>query len=137
MIIVVDSDGLIGISHEDDTHYHRCRELLNWLSQRNAELIYPATTIAESISILQIRLNSPKTADKILEFVKSGIFDIEPVDRTTLITATSFLEASRSKHATLFDAIVAAIAQKYQADAIFSFDKFYKTKGFKLASEML
>ena len=136
MIIVVDSDGLIGISHEDDTHYHRCRELINWLSQRNAELIYPATTIAESISILQIRLNSPKTADKILEFVTSGVFDIEPVDRTTLITASSFLEASRSKHATLFDAIVAAIAQKYQADAIFSFDKFYKSKGFKLAPEL-
>lgn len=56
------------------------------------------------------------------------------VDSDGLI-ATSNKE-ERSKHATLFDGIVAAVAEKYQADAIFSFDKFYKRKGFKLASEL-
>ena len=47
------------------------------------------------------------------------------------------MDLKRSKHHTLFDAIVAAVAKKYYADAIFSFDKFYKSKGFKLVSELL
>ncbi len=46
------------------------------------------------------------------------------------------MDFKKSKHNTLFDAVVAATAKKYQADAIFSFDKFYKKQGFKLASEL-
>ena len=119
-----------------DAHFNHCRSLLRILKNKNATLIYPSTTIAESISALQLRINSPKTADQILEFVKLGVFDIEPVDRDILIAASSFLEEGRSRHATLFDGIVAAIAQKYKADAIFSFDKFYEKKGFTLVSEL-
>ncbi|KKQ15191.1 MAG: hypothetical protein US28_C0021G0022, partial [Candidatus Daviesbacteria bacterium GW2011_GWA1_36_8] len=78
----------------------------------------------------------PETADAIMEYTKAGLFNIEAVNNEVLISAISFLDKNRSKHATLFDGVVAAIAQKYKADAIFSFDKFYKTKGFKLASEL-
>jgi len=46
------------------------------------------------------------------------------------------MNLKKGKHHTLFDAVVAAVADKYQADAIFSFDKFYKSKGFKLASDL-
>lgn len=136
MIVIVDSDGLIGLSHKDDVHFDRCHKLLKTLERKHAHLIYPATVIAETISVLQLRLNNQKTADQILEFVKSGAFDIEDVNLDTLVTAASFLGKDRNKHATLFDAIVAAVAQKYKADAIFSFDHFYKNKGFKLASEI-
>lgn len=135
MIVVVDSDGLIGISQKDDAHYSISTRILQKLNEGKAQFIYPATTIAEATAILQIRLNRPDTANRIIENVKRGLFQIEPVDQTILIAATTFLTQTRSKHATLFDGIVAAIAQKYKADAIFSFDKFYKSNGFKLASE--
>lgn len=136
MTVVVDSDGLIGISNPEDAHYLVSIRLLQKLKKLQARLIYPATTIAESTAILQIRLNKLDTADQIIEFTKSGVFHIEPVDKTTLVSAASFLNKNRSKHATIFDGIVAAIAQKHQADGIFSFDKFYKKQGFKLASEL-
>lgn len=136
MIVIVDSDGLIGISNPEDAHYLICMRVLQKLKKLNARLIYPATTIAESTAVLQVRLNKSDTADQIIEFTKSGVFQIEPVDQAILVKAATFLNKERSKHATIFDGIVAAIAQKHQADAIFSFDKFYKNKGFKLASEL-
>lgn len=136
MIVIVDSDGLIGISNPEDVHYLVSIKLLQKLKKLKARLIYPATTIAEATAVLQIRLNKSDTADQIIEFTKSGVFYIEPVDGTTLVNAAFFLDKDRSKHATIFDGIVAAIAQKNQADVIFSFDKFYKKKGFRLASEL-
>ncbi len=136
MIVIVDSDGLIGISNPEDAHYLVSVGILQKLKMLNARLVYPATTIAESTAVLQIRLNKPDTVKQIIEFTKSGVFQIEPVDQVTLVNAAFFLNKGRSKHATIFDGIVAAIAQKYRADAIFSFDKFYKKKGFKLASEL-
>lgn len=136
MIIIVDSDGLIGVSNEKDAHYLNAKDTLQKLNEEKARLIYPSTVIVEATTILQIRLNKLDIANKILELVRSNALFIEPVDQTTLINASLLLENKRSKHATLFDAIVAAIAQKYNADAIFSFDKFYKSKGFKLAGEL-
>lgn len=136
MIVIVDSDGLIGISNPEDAHYLICMRVLQKLKKLNARLIYPATTIAEATSVLQVRLNKLDTANQIIEFTKSGVFQIEPVDKTTLVNAAFFLNIDRSKHATIFDGIVAAVAEKHQADGIFSFDRFYKKKGFKLASEL-
>ena len=136
MIIIVDSDGLIGLSQEEDAHYSGSVKLLKKLNKENAKLISPATTIAEAVSILQIRLNKQDTADQIMDAVESNLFYIEPIDQMILAQAISFLGSGRSKHHTLFDGVVAAVARKYQVDAIFSFDKFYKTKGFTLASEL-
>lgn len=136
MIIIADSDGLIGISNPNDGHYLNSTNLLKKLNQLNAKFIYPSTAIAEATAILQIRLNKQDSANQIIEFVRSGLFQVEPVDQETLIEASYLLDQKRSKHATLFDAIVAAVAKKYNADAIFSFDRFYKTKGFKLAEDL-
>lgn len=136
MTIIVDSDGLIGVSNKEDAHYAKANILLDHLQKNNAEFIYPSTTIVETTAILQIRLNKQDTVNQILAFVKSGVFIIEPVDQAILTAAIAFLKKDRSKHVTLFDGIVAAVAKKYNANAIFSFDRFYKAQGFTLASEL-
>ena len=136
MTIVIDSDGLIGISNKDDLHYQASVSLLQQLHQAKAEIIFPATVIAEATAVLQIRLNKFDGVNQILKWVKSGQLRIESVDQAVLADAASFIKESTSKHVTLFDGIVAAIARKYNAAGIFSFDKFYKSKGFKLASEL-
>lgn len=136
MIIIVDSDGLIGMSHTKDAHYSKAVELLKRLQKNGAQLIFPATVIAEATAVLQIRLNNLVTANSILDAVKTGSFVIEPIDEAILIGAISFLTKKRNKHITLFDGIIAVVATKHHADAIFSFDKFYKKNGFKLAEEL-
>ena len=70
-----------------------------------------------------------------VEFIESG--QVAEVDEEIYSRAVNdFFDASVSKQDTLFDCIVAAVAKKYGAEAIFSFDKFYQKHGFKLASEL-
>lgn len=47
-----------------------------------------------------------------------------------------FFKDKASKKDILFDYIVAAAAEEYKTEAVFSFDKFYKKHNFKLASEL-
>jgi predicted nucleic acid-binding protein len=64
-------------------------------------------------------------------------FNVVEVNKQTLIKASDYFSPKTSKKNTLFDCIVAALAEEYKADAIFSFDRFYSRNGFKLASELL
>lgn len=136
MIIVVDSDGLIGSLNLDDFHYKNCLKIIEGLRKKQARFIYPATTIVESTTFLQGRLNKPELAGVLLSLVKKRSLEIEPVDDKLLREAILLMNVKGGKHNTLFDAIVAATAQLHHADAIFSFDKFYKSKGFTLASDL-
>ncbi len=136
MIIVVDSDGLIGSLSATDTHYLRSQTILSNLAQKGSKLIYPVTVIAESVTFFQGRLNRPDLANQILQLVKADQLYIESVDGNILQKASSLMDLKASKHNTLFDCIVVVVAQEYKADAIFSYDSFYQKKGFKLASEL-
>lgn len=138
MIIVVDSDGLIGMFDSEDAHFLTVQVILQKLSKSKHKLIYPATVIAETITLLKLRLKRREAADQIAELLLDSQLAIEPVDEFILKDAIILIEQVEkgSNHNTLFDGVVAAIAQKYNADAIFSFDKFYKKQGFKLALEL-
>lgn len=136
MIVIVDSDGLIGSLNPQDLHHKRTQRILLELLKKNAKFIYPATTIVETVTFLQGRLNSPELANKVVQLVSNNKFIVESVDSEILQRASSLMDFKKSKHNTLFDAVIVTIAQKHQADGIFSFDKFYKKQGFKLASEL-
>lgn len=136
MIIIVDSDAFIGNLNPQDQHYLTTQQILRKLIKKSAKLVYPATVIVETATFLQGRLNRPDLAEAVVRLIKNNRLDIEPVDEEVIQKASLLMDFKKSKHNTLFDAIVGAVAQKYKADAIFSFDKFYKSKGFKLASEL-
>lgn len=136
MIVIVDSDALIGSLNPQDQHFNTSKAIRIKLARINAKLIYPATAIVETVTFLQGRLNRPELANKVIQLIVDQELTIEPVDGETLRASSSFMDFNKSKHATLFDAVVAAIAQRYHADAIFSFDKFYEKKGFRLASDL-
>jgi len=59
------------------------------------------------------------------------------VNQDTIKHAIQFFSPTTSKKNTLYDCIIAAVAEENKADAIFSFDQFYKKQGFKLASEFV
>ena len=137
MIIIVDSDGLIGLLDKEDAHFLSAQTIIQKLVKKETKLIYPVTVITESTTILKLRLKKPELADQIVKLLLSGQFTIESVDEDLLKDAAYLLENKKGeRHHTLFDAVVAATAKKHDADAIFSFDTFYKKKGFKLASNL-
>lgn len=136
MIVIVDSDALIGTLNPKDLHFRNAGQILKKLVGYKTRLVYPATVITETVTFFQGRLNQPKLAAQIVDFVKNGELSIEAVDEEILKRACSMMDFKKSKHHTLFDCVVMAVADENKAEAIFSFDKFYEKNGYKLASDL-
>ncbi len=55
--------------------------------------------------------------------------NVQAVDYAILTEAGDLFKLNGSKENTLFDAVIAAIAKRFNADAIFSFDEWYRKWG--------
>ena len=99
-------------------------------------MLYPSTAICEATTHIQRVLSNGATAyGTAIAFTNPNIGVVE-VNQETLKHAAQFFSPTTSKKNTLYDCIIAAVAEEHNADAIFSFDGFYKKNGFKLASEL-
>jgi len=136
LVVVVDADAIVAQSFPDDSNHELAVKVSAVLNNLNAQVIYPASAILEATTVLQGRLNSGATAYSTATAFTDSNTQIAEINQTTLTNALKYFSPNSSKKNTLFDCIVAAVAQEYKADAIFSFDHFYKTKGFKLAGEL-
>lgn len=135
-VIVVDADAIIAQTNPNDKHHKNASAISRNLINMNARIIYPATTIAEAATHMQRVLNSTASAYGTVQFMSDPATQVAEINQQTLSSALKYFNPKASKKDTIFDCIVAAVAEEHEADAIFSFDRFYKTKGFKLASEI-
>ena len=134
--VIVDADAIIAQVNPNDKHHKAATKISQSLNNMNAHVIYPSTAIAESNAYMQRVLNSTASAyGTAVLFTNPGV-QIADVGGETIKQAIKYFSPATSKKNTLFDCIVAAVAQENNADAIFSFDGFYKKNGFKLASEL-
>ncbi len=134
--VIVDADAIIAQADSNDKHHYTAKTIAESLVQMNVQVFYPATAIAESNAYIQRVLNNTASAYGIAVILTEPHVHIAEVNQQTLKMAMKYFSPTTSKKNTLFDCIVAAVAEEYKADAIFSFDSFYKKKGFKLASEL-
>lgn len=137
LVVIADSDALIAQAKPDDVHHKVAVEISNKLIASGAQVIYPVTTVAETTAYVQRVLNSVASAYQIALSMTDPAVQVAEVNQQILSSALTYFGPKASKKHTLFECIVAAVAKEYRADAIFSFDKFYRTCGFKLASELL
>jgi len=131
--IIVDSDALIALVNLDDALAGDAMRIVEQVRNMKATLVYPATTIAETVTTFQRKLKRPDLARALVASVKANQLIIEPIDGDMLAQAAQLYDPQGSKQDTFFDAIVAAVAQKLHATAVFSFDKWYEKVGVKLA----
>lgn len=134
--VVVDADAIVAQAYPNDSNHQLAVTISGTLNRLNARVIYPASAILEATTVLQARLNSGATAYGTAVTFTDPNVQVANIGQETLNNAMEYFNPATSKKNTLFDCVVAAVAKEYKADAIFSFDKFYKTKGFKLASEL-
>jgi len=135
-IVIVDADIIVARVNSTDFHHKRVVELEKKMLESNINLFYPRTTIIEAITVIQRLSGSKKSADEMAErFVKSRNVVVE-IDAEIYKRAVRLFKQTGNKKDTLFDCIVASIAKKKKTDTIFSFDKFYKRLGFRLAGEI-
>lgn len=136
MVVIGDADALISLLMEEDAHYREASKISTYLHTKGYSVIFPDTAIIEAITSFQRKFSSPKLAGILTDQYKQGIFAVEYVDEETMKLAVDFFNPKSSKKNTFFDAIVASVAKSLNADAIFSFDGWYKKVGFRLASDL-
>ena len=136
LLIVGDADAIIAQTDPQDVHHEKATAVSGVLKNKDAQVIYPVTAVLEAATHMQRVLNSTASAYETAVVFSNPNIQITEVNQDTLKNALNYFSPKTSKKNTLFDCIVAVVAEENKADAIFSFDKFYKGKGFKLASEL-
>lgn len=136
LVVIGDADAIIAQADPEDVHHEKAIRISTNLKNQDAQIIYPVTAILEAATHMQRVLSSTASAyGTAVVFSNPDVLVIE-VNQNTLKKAVKYFDPNTSKKNTLFDCTVAAVAEENKADAIFSFDKFYKSKGFRLASEL-
>jgi len=136
-LVVVDADAIVAQAYDEDVNHKKAVEIARNLVDIKAQVIYPITAITEAVTVIQRVLSSGDMARSVAAaFTEAGV-EIVEVSRDIYAQAVNkYFDKDMSKKNTLFDCIVAAVAEEYKAGAIFSFDKFYKKRGFKLISDL-
>lgn len=135
-VVVVDSDVLIALFNKNDTNFSKVEKLFKFFYEQKVRIIYPSTTLVETVDTLQRRLKKHHEAAQVVKLITEAKFareSIEAVDGDYLKEAAKIFQSGISNRTTLADAVVAAVARKNKADAIFSFDDWYSKLGFTLA----
>lgn len=136
LIVVGDTDGLIAVLSLEDANHESAVAIATKLLQLDAQIVFPITSIVETVTTLKRKLNKPDLAASVVARITSGALSIENVDTDMLTVALSVFDPTGSKKNTLFDALVVATAKKLNTKVIFSIDNWYTKLGFKLASEL-
>lgn len=136
LVVVGDTDSLIAILHEGDLHHKQAVETVSKLLVYNAQVIFPLTTITETITTLIRKLNQPDLAARAVEEITSGVLTIENTDTDMLDEALKVFDPKASKKKTIFDAMVVVAAKKLDTKVIFSMDDWYRKLGFTLAVDL-
>ena len=136
-VVIVDADAIVAQASPGDNLHIKAVKIAQKLAQLKAQILYPTTAITEAITHIQRVLNNGATAFETAVIFTQPNINIIEINQKTIKNAIQFFSSTTSKKNTLYDCIIIAIAKEYKADAIFSFDRFYKRKGFKLASELI
>lgn len=136
LIVVADADSIVAQAIASDSNHQLTLKLAQKLADEGAHILFPATAIAEAVTALQRKFSDPQLAASTLELFTDPNISIENIDQEVITDAKKLFDPRASKKNTLFDCIVAAVAKKHNADAIFSLDGWYTKLGFKLVSEV-
>lgn len=135
-VVVADADILVGLYFKNDILQNKVLNISKKFLEAGARIIFPNTAIAEGITTLHRKLSNSTAAALLNQHYKKRILEVEYIDEQIMQEAAEFYRPKGSKRNTFFDAIVASVAKSLNADAIFSFDDWYKKVGFKLASDL-
>jgi predicted nucleic acid-binding protein len=136
-VVVGDADSLIAQLHKYDANHAKASKIGRALKKNNADIVFPITAISETITVLKFRKTDARAIETLTNATTSKRLHVEDITFELFKKAAELFDPQSSKRNTFFDAIVGALAKKINADAIFSFDGWYKKKGFKLASEIV
>ncbi len=135
--MVGDADALIALISEADAHHQEADRIARQLDRYGIPVIFPVSTVAETINAFRRKFDSPLLAQSLTEKVTRQELLVETVDSPLLSSAIGIFNPHGSKKNTIFDAIVAALAREHDIEVIFAFDEWYEKLGFTLAKDIV
>jgi len=135
--IINDADAIMALVNEDDSNHEKAVTISGMLIEQQATILTPVTAILEAITALKRAINRPDLAKVIISSCQNGDIPTIDVPSDILPEAINFFNPDASKKDTMFDAVIVAMAKRYNAKSIFSFDKGYKKTGIPLISDYL
>ena len=139
--VIIDSDAIIAQGNITDAHHKIAIQISRKLEELGAKVIYPSCIVLEATTLMhrwnKKNQNMRGLAVGTLSVMADPMMIIEPVDQQIIAGAAKYYNPKATRDDTTFDCAVAAVADKYKADYIFSWDGFYKKHGFKLAKDLL
>ncbi len=136
-VVIADADAIISFINVEDANHDKTKQIMQHLALLQVDLLFPTTAICEAVTVLRGKLNKPNDASKVIAQLQYGDFLVQAVDQEILSDALKLYNPLASKKNTLFDAIVAALAKRHNADAIFSFDQWYTKIGLLLTDDFI
>ena len=136
-LVIGDADAIVALSSKGDANHEKAKRILEELDTIEADVLFPISAICEATTAIQRKLNSPEAAEYVIEQVQAEHFYVQAIEREVLFEALKLFHPHGSKKNTLFDALVAATAKRLNADAIFSFDEWYRKIGLTLAGDLV
>jgi predicted nucleic acid-binding protein len=137
--VVLDSDALIGLIHENDALHPKCLAIAEYLQHNSFATIVPYPIILEAATALA-KDKTIRRADLSAQLLQDfASIETNPVEDFNQISkmVTDLYHPRTSTKNTPFDFYVLATAKFHQVEYIFSFDEFYKKRGLKLTKDLL
>lgn len=135
--VVIDSDAIYAVYNHNDPLHNKAIKALQWLNNKNFQLIYPTSVIFEVMSLFQRVLSTPSVTQKLIEMIKEEQLLIHTIDDELLKQSTTIFKPAGSKKNTLVDCSVVAVAKKIKAAGVFAYDSFYAKQGLKSAEDLI
>lgn len=136
-MVVVDSDALIGLVHEEDLLHKRCLKVSKYLAKNSFVTVNPYPIVLEAATTLakDKTIRRPDLAAQVLQDY-SAVKEIK-LDYNVAKSVAKFYDPKTSVKNSPFDHYVLAFAKKNSIKYVFSFDSFYKKQGLILAEDLL
>ena len=134
-VVVVDADAIVAQTCVHDPNHIKAVEIAKKLSLREAKLVYPITAIVEAGAFIQRVLGNGRLSQAVMSsffYPHVLVYEIERRDLERAVR--NYFNSLGTKKNTVFDCIVAAVADRHDTKEIFSFDSFYRKRGFDLVT---
>jgi predicted nucleic acid-binding protein len=128
--ILLDSDILVSLNKTDDPNHAKAKRIQEKYSHVPHIFYLSNLVFSESITVISQKVNHQTAVNFIKQFQsRKPHLNYIYIDQNLEKLAINIFKKQTSKNISFVDCTNIAIYQKYNLDAIFSFDKHYKKNG--------
>ncbi len=129
--VLLDADALVAAANVEDSNHHTATIFLSYIETHRYKKYMSNLVIYEIANVLSIRA-SQKLAVQFLDSIFTSDIEIIYIDEAHTHAAVQKFKTYAKKNVSFVDCCNLTLIEEYQIEKIFSFDKFYKDKLFKI-----